>query len=586
MANALIPAKTAIQTFRDAGYKNTASAVAELIDNSIEAKAKDIQIITFEEAVFQGARTTYRINELAVYDDGGGMPPSVLEICLQFGNGTRLSSRSGIGRFGIGLPNASVSQAKRIDVYSWQNNECYHTYLDVDEVSNGDLDEVNPVTRKELPQEWKQTIEGGVQESGTLIVWSKCDRLDMARSRTLFTTLSKDLCRIYRHFLDDDNSYGKKVKIRLVEASKEMLLGNMEKKITPLQANDPLYLMTPNNIPEFETKKTNMLHGNIVSFPVRYNEDGDTANVEIRFSIALPETQTLGGGSLLGQHYRRNTGISFMRAAREIDFGTFGYFNSQDERERWWGCEIRFEPKLDELFGVTNNKQAVRGVHYIDEKEFKKEHADDWEDMLKDDLKLLLRMQLSKYFYQNHKEMWNIIKGRGAGKRGDSAKERAASDKSTRIANQELEGLKTPTRSAEIGQKKSGDEKVVEWRDRLLESDSSLLTDEAAAVAKEKVDLIIEKDFSAWPGSQFFSIEIIGGTCVLVINRKHPFFSDLYEPIMDADDDKYIEALDLVLMAYARMEDELYSRNDELDEIRDIWGRHLKTFLLKLKDEA
>ena len=41
----IIPADTAIETFRDNGYKNTASAISELIDNSIDAKAKNIQIL-------------------------------------------------------------------------------------------------------------------------------------------------------------------------------------------------------------------------------------------------------------------------------------------------------------------------------------------------------------------------------------------------------------------------------------------------------------------------------------------------------------------------------------------------------------
>ena len=41
----IIPANTAIQTFRDNGYKNTASAISELIDNSIDAKAKNIEIV-------------------------------------------------------------------------------------------------------------------------------------------------------------------------------------------------------------------------------------------------------------------------------------------------------------------------------------------------------------------------------------------------------------------------------------------------------------------------------------------------------------------------------------------------------------
>ena len=119
--NLIIPAHTAIATFRDAGYRNTASAIAELIDNSIEAGGKDIEILVFQELVQHTHRTSPTVTKIAVYDNGCGMSPELLGICLQFGNGTRLNSRKGIGRFGIGLPQASVSQCKHVDVYSWQN---------------------------------------------------------------------------------------------------------------------------------------------------------------------------------------------------------------------------------------------------------------------------------------------------------------------------------------------------------------------------------------------------------------------------------------------------------------------------------
>ena len=57
----IIPANTAIQTFRDNGYKNTASAISELIDNSIDAKAKNVQILVFEETVTKSNRPQKQI---------------------------------------------------------------------------------------------------------------------------------------------------------------------------------------------------------------------------------------------------------------------------------------------------------------------------------------------------------------------------------------------------------------------------------------------------------------------------------------------------------------------------------------------
>ena len=73
----------------------------------------------------------------------------------------------------------------------------------------------------------------------------------------------------------------------------------------------------------------------------------------MKFSIAKPSIQTIGADqtSEIAKHYRKNAGISFVRKAREIDFGTFNFFNpDQQMPNRYWGCEVRFEPELDELF--------------------------------------------------------------------------------------------------------------------------------------------------------------------------------------------------------------------------------------------
>lgn len=34
--------------------------------------------------------------------------------------------------------------------------------------------------------------------------------------------------------------------------------------------------------------------------------------------------------------------------------------NPSEPRDRWWGVEVDFPPALDDLFGVTNNKQSAR----------------------------------------------------------------------------------------------------------------------------------------------------------------------------------------------------------------------------------
>ena len=144
----IIPANTAIETFRDNGYKNTASAISELIDNSIDAKAKNIQIIVFEKTVTKSNRPMKQISEIAIVDDGTGMSEEDLKTSLQFGNGTKFNTKEGIGKFGIGLPNASVSQCKHVEVFTWKNSKTLFTYLDIDEVKNNKQQDINDVVEK------------------------------------------------------------------------------------------------------------------------------------------------------------------------------------------------------------------------------------------------------------------------------------------------------------------------------------------------------------------------------------------------------------------------------------------------------
>ena len=233
------------------------------------------------------------------------------------------------GRFGYGLPNSSMSQCKKVEVYSWQKkNDIYYTYLDFDEVLKNQEQFCNPVEKKDLPKKITDCLKNKINDSGTVIVWSKCDRLDIARSETLFNHMNDDLCRTFRHRLDNDESYGKKVSINYLIADKDF------NKF--FVANDPIYILTPNTTPEYENEATN----EIVSeddIPINYLDDDmsiKTHNVKMIFTVAKPSIQAIGGGKPLGKHYAKNVGISVVRNAREINSKTFGFFNPFEERER------------------------------------------------------------------------------------------------------------------------------------------------------------------------------------------------------------------------------------------------------------
>lgn len=66
------------------------------------------------------------------------------------------------------------------------------------------------------------------------------------------------------------------------------------------------------------------------------------------------------GTKPIGKYVKKLEGISVVRAGREIDFGAFDFYDkTNNPYHRWWGCEICFDPVLDEVFGVANNKQQV-----------------------------------------------------------------------------------------------------------------------------------------------------------------------------------------------------------------------------------
>ena len=145
------PALT-VKAMRDSGYKNTAYALAELIDNSIDADATLVEVFACETPIQLATRTRQRVETIAVLDNGKGMDFETLRRALKYGDGLG-DDRKRIGRFGMGLPNSSMSQCTKVEVWSWTTGpgNALYTYLDLDEIDNG---------RAEVPA--PEHIQGGV----------------------------------------------------------------------------------------------------------------------------------------------------------------------------------------------------------------------------------------------------------------------------------------------------------------------------------------------------------------------------------------------------------------------------------------
>ena len=379
----MVDTRMTVEAMRDSGYKSTTHALAELIDNSIEGGATTIEIFGVNRRDSHTGRFT--LKELAVLDNGEGMDALVLRGSLRYGHGTR-RMRQGIGRFGLGLPNSSMSQARRVDVWSWRSGatNALHTYLSIDDVEKGAREIPEPELHT-VPDMYRRLSLNGFGDSGTLVVWSDLDRVEWKQASTTFRHTETLLGRIYRRFLaqlserlrsDDPGSdeIGPRRTITCIPVRDDgETIEAQESDIVEVRPNDPLYLMTGTSCPEeFGSGPMFMeLEGSPFSVPVSYK--GQQYEVHVRASYARAHVRDSNdpgadwpeewagrdaGHTPWGKHADHNMGVSLMRAHREIQLDD-SWVSGDDPRERWWTVEVDFPTALDEVFGVTNNKQGT-----------------------------------------------------------------------------------------------------------------------------------------------------------------------------------------------------------------------------------
>lgn len=227
---AIPEASSMIETFRAIGYSIEA-AVADIIDNSISAAAKNIWI-DFE---WKGTGTW-----LSVKDDGYGMNNDELVQAMRPGSRNPLDDRSAkdLGRFGLGLKTASFSQCRKLSVISKKegSNYVYWTW---------DLDFVNHTGKWELIKylpDNRFEAETGKLKSGTIVIWNNIDRLvknslpedikTLEKFLLIMEQVKKHLAMVFHRFIENG-----KVKIyfqdRLIEAWNPFLIHELATQSFP-----------------------------------------------------------------------------------------------------------------------------------------------------------------------------------------------------------------------------------------------------------------------------------------------------------------------------------------------------------------
>ena len=319
-------------SLRDVGY-DLATAMADIVDNSISAGARTVDI----ETVFDGVNS-----HIIIADDGSGMSGSQLDEALRFGS--RRSYASGeLGRYGLGLKTASLSQCRRLTVVTRQSPiRCRASIrtLDLDHIDETDRWElIDPPTDTNAYRalEW---IENG---PGTVVVWELLDRILPAnrpesgwgrrRITQAAATISEYLSMVFHRFLERDDPVVITVNGEKLKAWNPFAPGEEETVELPAIRFD---------VPTGSGGSSEVLLRRFL-LPTR-----------ARFSSA-EEFERLGGPN----RWNRQQGLYVYRADRLIQSGGWVGIRGVDEHTKLARAALDFDTDLDEQFRINVAKMRV-----------------------------------------------------------------------------------------------------------------------------------------------------------------------------------------------------------------------------------
>lgn len=191
-----------IEALRGLGY-SAATAIADIIDNSISANAKSVSL----EFAWAG-----ETSHVSILDDGQGMDGQELDAAMRLGEQNPLDARaaSDLGRFGLGLKTASFSQCRRLTVASLKGGRVNCLRWDLDVLSA-------------CADDGWYLLEGPAAGSehllwpllsacrGTLVVWERLDRIVAPGSSEqdfldLIDGVERHLAMVFHRYLDGECS--------------------------------------------------------------------------------------------------------------------------------------------------------------------------------------------------------------------------------------------------------------------------------------------------------------------------------------------------------------------------------------------
>ena len=557
----LFNAAQALESQRRSGYRNTAAAAREIVDNAVEAGATRVDVCVAKPKQLRQNQRTEAISAIAFIDDGSGMLPKMAQYALSWGSGTHFDDPSFIGKFGFGLPNASINQTREVEVYTRTEAGAPITRanLDVRAVKQHGLQTIGEPVEAALP-EFVQTYldkQGLPFDHGTVVVWVEPDRLTYRTASTMREHLLDDFGVTYRYLLDRVGIYidGKKVEAvdplfltpdarYFVAPEKGGAEQSAEWNIAVKYALDPesgqMALTKVNDEAELDAGDPNVMafgaiYVRVSRFPYGFAEHKDgkaETDAHRRFEIR-----------------KSRRGMSFVRAKREIETVDVFPKSLRDQAKGlgdWpllqsyayhWGVEVRFEPSLDEVFGITNDKQTVRPIEDL------------WRLFASKEIGIDAQLGREQTYQRKMRKAESDKRKAGdarpadAPTPGESAAARAdnVAGQRPRVADRDKAVVREAF-EAEAKRRSKVDKVSMDAARKALEDE-----------AKKRPYVV---DFFDEARGPFYKPEWRHGTQVAVlINRQHAFFQTLYGPLLKTPSVTQAKhALDVLLIALARAE--------------------------------
>lgn len=340
-----------VRGIRDLGYRGNGDAIAEFIDNSIQAFADRVDVVFG----YDGTASSRKPTQLAVIDNGHGMEPGMIRMAMMWGGTHRENDRLGLGRYGYGLPCASVSLGRRFTVFSHTDTGILHSVtLDLDDLTTGSYTDLSgeiivpaPVPA-DLPDFVQKHLDATNMERwdrGTVIVIEKLDRLEWTTAQGLSENLGRQFGVTYHKLRGQTAIYIDKV------------------FVDPI---DPLFLT-----PGFDYFDLDYEHAHALDQVRVAVKDPDTGEyrgaITLRYAWLPPSFGSIDKdrdavGLNANQRFailKDYHGVIFSRNGRLIDVQSRTPWTSFINNDRYIKVEVEFSATLDEAFGVTTSKQQV-----------------------------------------------------------------------------------------------------------------------------------------------------------------------------------------------------------------------------------